>query len=156
MKVVKLTVDGTDKEETASLHIESKRGDTWVVDRVIDVTTGQPNASQQVELRDDQRLVIVPVVRKMTYDREQAAVVADDGKGEKLPETKPEPSAAKGQVPSSHTQPQPPEPKSHPDNPMRSTADDGRASTPQPASPQAPRASTPSQPVKPSTGSSNR
>lgn len=77
MHVVKLLISTTESmSQPFAIQIEGKRGDSYMVERVIDGMTGAVEADQTIELRGDQRLVLVPKEKKFRWDKEQMANVA--------------------------------------------------------------------------------
>lgn len=76
IRTVKLTIETTGKDPLPfAIQIEGRRGEAFAVERVIDGMTGQPEATQTIQLDDDQKLIIAPVVQEVRYDREQNAAV---------------------------------------------------------------------------------
>lgn len=76
MRVVKLQIDTVASgPEAFAIRIEGKRGETFMIERVIDGMTGSPESKQTIELRDDQRLTIEPRVAEVRFDKEQNAAV---------------------------------------------------------------------------------
>lgn len=78
MKVVKLGITAANEGEVVSgtITIQRKRNDSWSVEDVITVISGQPGADRTMVLDDTQRLVIEGTSNMQTvYDRGQNAAV---------------------------------------------------------------------------------
>lgn len=78
MKVIKLTISAASDGEvvSGSLTTQRKRGDTWIVEDVITVISGQPGAERTMVLDDTQRLLIEGTSNtEVVYDKEQSAAV---------------------------------------------------------------------------------
>lgn len=78
MKTVEIRVTGSNPGEAISFWLETKRhGEMWTRDTVIDSVVGEKDdpTVQQIDLRDDQRITIMNVERRVRYDKEQNAAV---------------------------------------------------------------------------------
>lgn len=74
MKVLQITVNSIreGEEVVANLMVEQKKGETWNRTKVVTVTSGTPEATRQLVLEDNERLVIEgDTKKKVVYDREQ-------------------------------------------------------------------------------------
>lgn len=76
MKLIKLEVRSIRDSESvvANLTIEKQKGETWNRARVDTVTSGTPEATREIVLGDDERLIIEGRVDQIVeYDREQGS-----------------------------------------------------------------------------------
>jgi nucleoid-associated protein YgaU len=78
MKTIKLAIlPAADNEVvSATLSIQRKKGDSWTVDEVITIISGQPGAERTLLLDDSQRIVVEGTSNIETvFDKEQSAAV---------------------------------------------------------------------------------
>lgn len=61
---------------SATIHVEKRRGEAWLREKVYDFTPSTPDARRRLVLEDDQRVVVMGVAgTEVVFDKEQSAAV---------------------------------------------------------------------------------
>ncbi len=102
MKVVNIEIlpirDGD--RGTASIHVEKRRGDAWVREKVFDVTVGAVEAKRKLLIEDDERIVVLgSVAETVVFDKEQNAAVRVPAGQTAPPIAEPSPPSAESPKP---------------------------------------------------------